>query len=151
VLEHETRRIVGVGSKLRHHADVALPREALDGLHLAELLRGFEPLAQIVIGKMRRRIGAKARGRTTTAGWRRHAVRLRVLLGHLALRYGFDPDASLIDIFVAADITPGSPAHKRKFALRLPRLRIAAPPYLRLCRATNTYIAKQFSAGVADA
>src|SRR5262249_52223100 len=92
VLEHEAWRVVGMRRELRHHADVALPGEPLEGLHLAELLRLIEPLAQVVIGKMRRRVGAKASGGTigcpTTAERRRHAVGLRVLFGHT-----FNPEA----------------------------------------------------------
>ena len=76
---------------LGHHADVLLPGEPLDVLHLAELLGLVEPFAQVVIGEMRRGVGADA-GRAPFAAAplppperRRHAVRLTVLLRHAVL------------------------------------------------------------------
>ena len=60
ILEHEARRVVGVRRHLGHHADVLLPGEPFDVLHLAELLGFLEPFAQVVIGEMRRRVGADA-------------------------------------------------------------------------------------------
>ena len=60
VLEHEARRVVGVRRHLGHHADVLLPGQPFDVLHLAELLGFLEPVAQVVIGEMRRGVGADA-------------------------------------------------------------------------------------------
>src|SRR4030095_4088315 len=99
------------------------------------------PLAQIGIGKMRRRVGADAGGRFAAAEWRRHAVRLRLLLGHVqsldgSIRKRFTPT------FAGRDYTGVTSAQAKV----RPRLRIGAPPSPRLCCTANTYIAKQFSA-----
>src|SRR5262249_19934527 len=109
---------------------------------------------------MRRRVGAKAggctsgsaSGCTTTPERRRHAIGLRVLFGHT-----FDPEVFRRVSCYRLDITPGSPAYKRKFAtlsrdaaMQMPLLSLALPcpslPVPCLCPGRNTYIAKQLSA-----
>ena len=88
VVEHEARRVVGVRGHFRHHADVALPGETLDLFDFAELLRLFEPFAQIVIGQMRRRVRAHpGRSGRTTADLSCHRIGLIVLLGHASSHY----------------------------------------------------------------